>query len=50
MKIIIAPDSFKGCLTSPDVAKFIEMGIRNVLPDANIKLTARQLMEKHLPE
>ncbi len=38
MKIIIAPDSFKDCLTSPDVAKFIEMGIRNVLPDANIKL------------
>jgi len=38
MKIIIAPDSFKGCLTSPDVAKFIEMGIRNVFPDANIKL------------
>jgi len=38
MKIIIAPDSFKDCLTSPDVAKFIEMGIRNVFPDANIKL------------
>ncbi len=38
MKILIAPDSFKDCLTSPDVAKFIEMGIRNVFPDANIKL------------
>ena len=38
MKIIIAPDSFKDCLTSPDVAKFIEMGIRNVFPYANIKL------------
>ncbi len=38
MKIVIAPDSFKDCLTSPDVAKFIEMGIRNVFPDASIKL------------
>lgn len=38
MKIVIAPDSFKDCLTSPDVAKFIEMGIRNVFPDANIKM------------
>jgi len=38
MNIVIAPDSFKDCLTSPDVAKFIEMGIRNVFPDANIKL------------
>lgn len=38
MKILIAPDSFKDCLTSPDVAKFIEMGIRNVFPDASIKL------------
>ncbi|MBE9510980.1 MAG: glycerate kinase [Bacteroidetes bacterium] len=38
MKILIAPDSFKDCLTSPDVAKFIELGIRNVFPDATIKL------------
>jgi len=38
MNIVIAPDSFKDCLTSPEVAKFIEMGIRNVFPDANIKL------------
>ena len=38
MKIVIAPDSFKDCLTSPDVAKFIELGIRNVFPDADIKL------------
>ena len=38
MKIVIAPDSFKDCLTSPDVAKFIELGIRNVFPDASIKL------------
>lgn len=38
MKIVIAPDSFKDCLTSPDVAKFIELGIRKVYPDAGIKL------------
>ncbi len=38
MKIVIAPDSFKDCLKSPDVAKFIELGIRNVFPDATIKL------------
>ena len=38
MKILIAPDSFKDCLTSPDVAKFIELGIRNVFPDARTKL------------
>jgi len=38
MKIVIAPDSFKNCMTSPDVAKFIKKGIRNVFPDANIKL------------
>ena len=37
MKIVIAPDSFKDCLTSPDVAKFIEIGIRKVFPDASIK-------------
>lgn len=34
MKIVIAPDSFKGNLTSLEVARAIERGIRRVLPDA----------------
>ncbi len=35
MKIIIAPDSFKGNLTSLQVAATLEKGIRRVLPNAN---------------
>ena len=34
MKIVIAPDSFKGNMTSLQVAKSIENGIRRVLPGA----------------
>ncbi|MDX1519286.1 MAG: glycerate kinase, partial [Gammaproteobacteria bacterium] len=34
MKIIIAPDSFKGNMTSLQVATAIEKGIRRVLPKA----------------
>ncbi|GAA4649472.1 glycerate kinase [Kistimonas scapharcae] len=34
MKIVIAPDSFKECLTALEVAKAIEEGILSVLPDA----------------
>ena len=36
MKIIIAPDSFKGSLRSPEVCAAIEAGIKSVLPDATI--------------
>ena len=36
MKIIIAPDSFKGSLRSPEVCAAIEAGIKSVLPDARI--------------
>ncbi len=36
MKIVIAPDSFKGNLTSLQVAAAIEKGIRRVLPKARI--------------
>ncbi|MBN2851481.1 MAG: glycerate kinase [Clostridia bacterium] len=32
MKIIIAPDSFKGCLTSVEVASAIEAGIKKAAP------------------
>ena len=34
MKIIIAPDSFKGSLSAADAAKAIESGILNYMPDA----------------
>lgn len=34
MKIILAPDSFKGSLTSPEVAEALETGIRRALPNA----------------
>lgn len=36
MKIVIAPDSFKGCLTALEVADAIEKGIRRVMPEAQI--------------
>jgi glycerate kinase len=38
MKILIAPDSFKDCLSAREVALNIEAGIRRVLPGAVIKL------------
>jgi len=34
MKIVLAPDSFKGNLTSLQVATALEKGVRRVLPDA----------------
>lgn len=36
LKIIIAPDSFKGSLKSPDVARAMAAGVRAALPDAEI--------------
>jgi glycerate 2-kinase len=36
MKIILAPDSFKGSLSSDAVCAAIEAGLRRVLPDAQI--------------
>lgn len=39
MKILIAPDSYKGSATSQEVAECIELGIKKVIPDAEtIKL------------
>lgn len=35
MKIIIAPDSFKECLTATQVAQAIAKGIQDVIPDAD---------------
>ncbi len=36
MKIIVAPDSFKGSVTALEAAKSIEQGLRRVLPEAII--------------
>src|SRR6266513_4509690 len=38
MKIIIAPDKFKGSLSAREVAKNIAVGLRDVLPDAKIDM------------
>mgnify|MGYP000817192387 CR=1 FL=1 len=34
-KIIVASDSFKGSLTSIEVANAVEIGIKNVFPQCN---------------
>jgi len=36
MKIVVAPDSFKGSLTAVEVADAIEQGIREIFPEAEI--------------
>lgn len=36
MKIIIAPDSYKGCLRSIEVCEYLSRGIEQVRPDAEI--------------
>ncbi|MEJ5997042.1 glycerate kinase [Corynebacterium sp. H130] len=38
MRILIAPDSFKGTATARDAAEYIAAGIQEVLPDADITL------------
>ncbi|MFC4100189.1 glycerate kinase [Paenibacillus xanthanilyticus] len=38
MKIVIAPDSFKGSLTAAEAAQAIERGIRNAFPEADTVL------------
>lgn len=37
MKVLIIPDSFKGSLSSTEVASALEIGISNVLPEAKCK-------------
>jgi glycerate 2-kinase len=37
MRILIAPDKFKGSLTAAEVAENLAIGLRDVLPDAIIK-------------
>jgi len=36
MKIVIAPDSFKGSLTAEEVSNAIEQGVREIFPEAEI--------------
>ncbi|WP_372436396.1 glycerate kinase, partial [Pandoraea sputorum] len=36
--IVIAPDSFKGSLSAPEVAQAIAAGIARVLPQADLRL------------
>jgi glycerate 2-kinase len=38
MKIVIAPDSYKGCMTAAEVAEAMARGVRRVLPDAELNL------------
>jgi len=38
MKILIAPDSFKHCLTAIEVARYLEEGIHKILPEADTKI------------
>lgn len=39
MRVVVAPDKFKGCLTAPQVCDAIAAGIRSVRPDAEIDLS-----------
>jgi glycerate kinase len=36
MRVVVAPDKFKGCLTAAEVCEAIAAGIRSVRPDAEI--------------
>ena len=38
MKILIAPDKFKGSLSAREVAEYIAKGLRDVLPEATINI------------
>ncbi len=36
MKIVVAPQAFKGSLPAPEVAAAMTLGLRRVIPDADI--------------
>lgn len=38
MKIVIAPDSYKGCMTAAEVAEAMGRGVRRLYPDAELDL------------
>ena len=37
MKVVIAPDSYKGCLSALEVAKAMECGVLSVFPTAEVR-------------
>ena len=37
MKVVIAPDSYKGCLSALEVAKAMERGVLSVFPSAEVR-------------
>lgn len=39
LKVVIAPDSFKGTATSPQAAQYLAEGVRREAPDAELTLT-----------
>ena len=46
-KIIVASDSFKGSLTSIEVANAVEIGIKNVFPQCNVIKTKVSQVKIH---
>ena len=38
MRVLVAPDKFKGSLSARQVAENIALGIRDVIPDAQIEI------------
>lgn len=38
MRVVICPDSFKGCLSAPEVASALAQGVTSVVPDASTVL------------
>ncbi len=38
MNILIAPDSFKDCMKAMDVAEALAIGLRKIIPDAEIRM------------
>src|SRR2546423_14468065 len=38
MRVLVAPDKFKSSLSAPQVAENIALGIRDVIPDAQIEI------------
>ena len=38
MNILIAPDSFKDCMRASEVAEALSLGLRKVIPDAEIRM------------
>jgi glycerate kinase len=37
MRLLLAPDAFKGCLSAPEVCRALAEGLRRVLPEARIR-------------